>query len=453
MPEGSGLRLPLRELRQTHPLETPGFPFAFAFSFSHLHSSVAASLVPLHLSRSRPFALLQCKKTSCDHRVPSYHFSPSCPPFPVLSAFPSLVRLSQSGPPFPVSPAMGRVRTTTVRARTATATTAQARAATTGRAGASNAARVHPTTAQPPTTPDDQSFFACPFYRRHPGTYARCRRRNFKRVRDMKPHLYEHHLRPEHYCPTCGDQSFANEADLNRHLDEKQCEAPPEGVMVDGIDACQRAQIEKLSQRGQGDVETWRRFWAILFPGVPCHASPIFGDMFEVGEVLGSIKAHWGDRGQGVMGEAAAAHGLADELGRLAPLIEDVVERLFSEFLGIRAVADGGAADGAAVDSVAVDGPTAPAFSLNLAAGGAVSFSGMHEAANAFNNPSSQVDGDDLRLFPGLQHSTVDPRHIMLAPSGDPNVLASPSTAFFNPNFRNDGSNFDDFIDPLLRQF
>ncbi len=285
----------------------------------------------------------------------------------------------------------------------------------------------------------------CPFYRRRPGAHAACADCRFKRARDIKQHLTKHHLLPPHYCPTCNDSSFTDEAQCDSHIKEAGCVAPPEGVLpIDGLDQKQVALIgEHNSQRGQGETETWLQYYKILFPNEPRPISVLMGGRPEVEQVVGWIAEYWKAHGQTIVAAIVATH--PPNIGN------EVVESLLSGILSQIGTVDDHAAPGWDPDPASNPDPvldpdpaTPPAvFFPNMGDAPTVFFPGMGDAPDIAETDNSF--GPHLEADNSFGHRLGADGSLSFAglPSNaDSQPLAGPT---FNAGFTPDAA-----IDPRL---
>ncbi len=289
----------------------------------------------------------------------------------------------------------------------------------------------------------------CPFYRRKPGAYAACARFRAKQPRYIKPHLFQHHCRPLHYCPTCGDSSFTTAAQCDSHIKEAQCVAPPEGVPpIDGLDQNQVAQIAgHNARRGQGETETWLQYYDIAFPNECRPTSVLMSGVPEVEEAVAMTGEHWHAHRQTIIAAIVASHPPTEQpwpAAVIGAIGDDVVESLLSSLLD---------------QNGAANGRTAPAFSLDPAAAPDVFCSGMADAAEvaeAANALGPQLNVDGPQPFIGLPfnagpqpftgptfdadftfdtdmafNAVIDP----LLLTSDHNAVATPSVSRFDVDF------------------
>lgn len=126
---------------------------------------------------------------------------------------------------------------------------------------------------------DDNSgpHLLCPFYVGNRYPQHKCSKRRFKRVSDVRQHLFRVHIQNPH-CPTCGatfdnDQSHEQ---LNRHIAARTCQS--RSFTVTGITQDQFDNITMIARqrthRRDSAASRWLEMWRVIFPDADDPDSP-----------------------------------------------------------------------------------------------------------------------------------------------------------------------------------
>lgn len=116
-----------------------------------------------------------------------------------------------------------------------------------------------------PRALDSKPSFACPYMKKDPTKYQRCRTLTLTRPRDVKQHLRRCHARPP-YCALCYE-TFDTTGERDSHS-RSGCKLRNSGWMPDGIP---EEVIKELSKKPPKDMSNddeaqWFRMFDILFP-------------------------------------------------------------------------------------------------------------------------------------------------------------------------------------------
>ncbi len=218
-----------------------------------------------------------------------------------------------------------------------------------------------------PTT----ALLACPYEKRYPLLFRRCRRLTLRRLKDVKQHLGSEHRLPL-YCPVCDQDDFADEAARNNHVRARTCVEPLGGVQArHGLDATKLGQLARRASRNLGLHEQWMGLWAIAFPGVARPSSPLRGDSVE--ECIDMIVEDWNANGRrfvDVAVETLPADQPLDNLCQVAFLIaHEAVEQLLFSVRVSNATANFGDQDAADMMDIVDDNNTNSASSFAIGDG------------------------------------------------------------------------------------
>ncbi|RFN43100.1 kinase-like protein [Fusarium flagelliforme] len=122
-------------------------------------------------------------------------------------------------------------------------------------------------------TKDNNSPFACPFFRRDPNKYGKTCSRGWLQFHRLKEHLFRKHFIPRYRCSRCLS-CFDNTAALEEHVRSVQPCALREPTEIEGITADQerrlrsrkRTKAEADSNEGGHDTQRWHEMYRIVFP-------------------------------------------------------------------------------------------------------------------------------------------------------------------------------------------
>jgi hypothetical protein len=115
---------------------------------------------------------------------------------------------------------------------------------------------------------------------------------------------------------------------------------PPGSAFInaEGLDPGQVAQLEQYrARRGQGVVSTWRDYWAIVFPGDPCHPKAYMGGILE--EVVDMIREDLNAQ-EAVHQNAIAASFPDDQASEILRVSRRYLKTALSGFVTRNAVAN-----------------------------------------------------------------------------------------------------------------
>lgn len=119
---------------------------------------------------------------------------------------------------------------------------------------------------------DDLRLFACPFYKRRPHTYQKCRHKELTAVSRVKQHLSRQHQIPIR-CLRCNLQ-FEDEQGLEDHAQQRpSCDPQPRKVW-EGVTRAQSILLQTRSDRKKTPEDQWYDVYKILFPNEPLPESP-----------------------------------------------------------------------------------------------------------------------------------------------------------------------------------
>ncbi|KAK4167475.1 hypothetical protein QBC43DRAFT_311938 [Cladorrhinum sp. PSN259] len=95
-----------------------------------------------------------------------------------------------------------------------------------------------------------------------------CVNRAFHDFAALKQHMKDHHHRPDHYCPRCGDTSFADIADWKSHIIARECVTKPMELldsMIPGLPGDTMDYIMRWEPDSSlSDEKNWEHLMAVL---------------------------------------------------------------------------------------------------------------------------------------------------------------------------------------------
>lgn len=169
---------------------------------------------------------------------------------------------------------------------------------------------------------------ACPFSKNDLFRYRRCLGLTLNRPKDVRQHIYRHHMKPDYYCASCY-KVFETANDRDIHSRKRLCESldGPPRPKFQGITEEQKKSLHKKLPRDWNVEEQWYQIYDILFPGCEKPRSPYVGDF--LGDVVSCLRHRWNTQGHKIIKRDAG--GL--DYDQLSSAVNFLLESLEGETL------------------------------------------------------------------------------------------------------------------------
>lgn len=168
-------------------------------------------------------------------------------------------------------------------------------------------------------------ILSCPFYKHDPHKYHLCLGHHFRRIKDVKQHIYRKHSKPDYYCSRCFIV-FDDAASRDVHTRLAYCRVQID-PWYDSISAEQKKILAPYANRSKSIHDQWYEMWDTIFPREPRPKSVYVSNHFV--EAVSLLRAFWDKQRLEIISSVGQAGGLD---GTAADTINEVVETLMDHF-------------------------------------------------------------------------------------------------------------------------